>query len=75
MIHQKLNPQARKDGKPLCADSWSYVERNRTATGSLGSHLVGYPHTAEWGQTAIPPAGGSALTWERVTFQEQKSAV
>lgn len=27
------------------------------------------------GQTAIPPAGGGALTWECVTFQEQKSAV
>lgn len=41
----------------------------------FGSHLVGYPHTAGWGHTAVPPADGGALTWERVTFQEQNSAV
>lgn len=64
-----------RNGKPLCADSWSYLERKRTATGSLGSHLVGYPHTTGWGHTATPPADGGALTWEHVTFQEQKSAV
>lgn len=48
---------------------------NAFPTGSLGSYLVSYPHTAEWGHTAIPPANGGALTWEQVTFQEQKSAV